>query len=119
MSEWLASSPIRSPVFDDCYLSGKINIPILQDVPLLKSLLEDNAPAAVSFQKKICQYNTALTFTSLSANFDRSLLDGSGPYVLKLYGELYHNHDVLIPNENSDASYYNMRSSPLSLNKGV
>ena len=25
--------------------------------------------------------------------------------VLKLYGELYHNHGALIPNENRDASY--------------
>ena len=47
----------------------------------------------------------ALTFTSLSANFDWSLLDGSGPYILKLYGELYHIHGALIPNENRDASY--------------
>ena len=53
----------------------------------------------------IRQYNIALTFTSLGANFDRSLLDGSGPYVLKLYGELYHNHGALIPNENRDTSY--------------
>ena len=41
-----------------------------------------------------------LKFTSLGANFDQSLLDRSGPYVLKLYGELYHNHGVLIPNKN-------------------
>ena len=47
----------------------------------------------------------ALTFTSLGVNFDRSLLDGSGPNVLKLFRELYHNHGVLIPNENRDVSY--------------
>ena len=65
----------------------------------LKSLLEDHTSEAVSFWNNIQQYNLALTSTSLGANFDRSLLDESGPYVLKLYGELYHNHGVLIPNE--------------------
>ena len=105
MSERLASSSNRSPQFGDCCLSGKINLPILQDVPhILKSLLEDRTSEAVSFWNNIRQYNMALTFTSLGANFDRALLDGSGPYVLKLYGELYHNHGALIPNENRDAS---------------
>ena len=47
----------------------------------------------------------ALTFTLLGVNFDRSLLNRSGPYVLKLYGELYHNYGALIPNENRDAFY--------------
>ena len=41
----------------------------------------------------------------MGANFDQSLLNGSGPYVLKLYGELYHNHGALILNEDRDASY--------------
>ena len=77
-----------------------------RDVPhTLKSLLEDHTSEAVSFRNNIGEYNIALTFTSLGANFDQSLLDGSGPYVLKLYGELYHNHGALIPNENRDASY--------------
>ena len=106
MSEQLTRSLDRSPQFGDCCLSGKINLPILQDVPYtLKSLLEDHTSEAVSFRNNIRQYNMALTFTSLGANFDWSLLDGSGPYVLKLYGELYHNHGTLIPNENRDAFY--------------
>ena len=106
MFEWLTRSSDRSPQFGDCCLSGKINLPILQDVPhTLKSLLEDCTSEVVSFWNKIRQYNMALTFTSLGANFDRSLPDGSGPYVLKLYGEIYHNHGALIPNENRDASY--------------
>ena len=106
MSEQLASSSNRSPQFGDYCLSENINLPILQGVPYaLKSLLEDCTSEAVSFQNNIRQYNMALTFTSLGANFDQSLLDGSGPYVLKLYGELYHNHGALILNENRNASY--------------
>ena len=69
-----------SSQFDDCCLSGKINLPILQDVPhILKSLLEDRASEVVTFWNNIRQYNMALTFTSLGANFNWLLLDGSGP----------------------------------------
>ena len=63
----------------------------------MKSLLESNRSEARSFWDNIQQYNSALAFTSLGANFDQSLLQGGGPYVLRLYGELYHNHSSLIP----------------------
>ena len=61
----------------------------------------------------------ALTFTSLGTNFDWPLLNSSGPYVLKLYGELYHNYGALIPNENRDASYVQLYiyDSQMALNQ--
>ena len=54
MSERLTRSSDRSLQFGNCYLSGKINLPILQDVfHALKSLLEDHSSEAVSFWNNI------------------------------------------------------------------
>ena len=33
------------------------------------------------------------------------MLQGNGPYVLKLHGELYHNHGALLPNEGAPHQY--------------
>jgi hypothetical protein len=79
---------------------------VLWEVPQpLKSLLESDQSDAKSFWNNTRQYNSALAFTSLSAKFYMSLLQGNGPYVLKLHGELYHNLGALIPGEDREASY--------------
>ncbi|KAF8577733.1 hypothetical protein K439DRAFT_1301036, partial [Ramaria rubella] len=99
MAECLLKSSDLNPVFGSCCLSGKIQLPLLQDPPQpLKHLLESTASDAREFRKNILQYNNALAFTSLGGNFDRSLFQGGGgPYVFKLQRELYHEH--LIPND--------------------
>ena len=78
-------------------MSGKVQLPKLQPVPQpLKHLLEDQGPNAKQFHQNIRQYNSAFTFTSLGATFDQILLQGNGPYVLRLHGELYHNHGLRV-----------------------
>ena len=85
---------------------GRIQLSVLEDVPQpLKGLLKSNQLEARSFGDNIQWYNSALAFTSLGANFDTSVLQGGGPYDLKLHGELYHKHSPLIPDEGSEGSY--------------
>ena len=106
MAAHITNSLDRTPLFGDCCISGRIRLPVLDNVPQpLKGLLESNQPEARSFWDNIRWYNSALAFTSLGANFDTSALQGGGPYVLKLHGELYHKHGALIPDEGSEGSY--------------
>ena len=104
--ERLQSSTNRQNIFGDCCLSGKVQLPKLQPVPrTLRHLLEGQGPEAKQFHQNIRQYNSAFTFTSLGATFDQSLLQGNGPYVLRLHGELYHNHGALLPNDGAPPAY--------------
>jgi hypothetical protein len=107
MAERLSHSSNANPLFGGCCLSGKIRLPLLEDVPqTLRRLLESPDDDAKEFRKNIRTYNSALAFTSLGAIMDRSLLDQErGPYVFKLHGELRHNHGSLIPNEGQTPSY--------------
>ena len=105
-AEHLTNSSDTTPLFGDCCISGRVQLPVLDNVPEpLKGLLESDRSEARAFWNSIRQYNSALAFTSLGAKFDLSLLQGGGPYVLKLHGELYHNHGALIPNDGSEGSY--------------
>jgi hypothetical protein len=92
MDERLKLSSMRHPKFGKCCLQGKIQLPRLQDPPQpLKHLLESkDDPVAKKFRENIRQYNFALSFTSLGVKLDRTVLDGHGPYVLHIQGELYH-----------------------------
>ena len=50
-------------------------------------------------------YNAAFAFTSLGADFDQTLLQGHGPYVLKLHGELCLDHGSLLPGHDERPRY--------------
>jgi hypothetical protein len=106
MAERLINSSKRHPKFGKCCLSGKILLPDLTAPPQpLMRLLESQEHDAREFRMHIRQYNAALAFTSLGADFDKSLLNGGGPYALCLMGELHHRLGALLPAENTTPSY--------------
>lgn len=43
------------------------------------------------------QYNCLFNFTSIGAQVDKSINDGSGPYVFRIYGQVHHKIGTLIP----------------------
>ena len=54
MAEHLTNSLNRTLLFGDCCISGRIQLPVLEDVPEpLKDLLESNQPEARSFRDNI------------------------------------------------------------------
>ncbi|KAF9642798.1 hypothetical protein BDM02DRAFT_3132852 [Thelephora ganbajun] len=55
-------------------------------------------PEAWQFHENICQYNVALSFTSLGVQIDDSVnRGGGGPPVFKIHGELHHWIGSLLP----------------------
>ena len=41
----------------------------------------------------------------MGATFDQGLLQGNGPYVLRLHDELCHDHGTLLPNDGAPPAY--------------
>ncbi|THH29066.1 hypothetical protein EUX98_g5120 [Antrodiella citrinella] len=106
MAERLANSSDVSPRFGMCCNSGKVDLPLLPDPPqALKDLLDGRNEQSKDFREQIRQYNAALAFTSLGVQIDRSVLDGHGPYVFRIHGELCHRIGSLLPSENEQPVY--------------
>ena len=105
MAERRSDSSNRNPRFGDCCKRGKIGLPKLEPVPqTLRDLLEGQDHEARQFRQNIRQYNAALAFTSNGGDFGQAL-QGGGPYVLQLHGELYHQHGSLIPDIGQKPQY--------------
>jgi hypothetical protein len=101
-AEHLVKSPQANPLFGKCCLSGKVDLPILKDVPQpLQSLLKDQTQDAKSFRKEIHQYNAALAFTSVGTNIVH--LQGQGPQIFKVHDSVYHYQDSLLPKDTPNA----------------
>ncbi|KAJ7638110.1 hypothetical protein B0H17DRAFT_890635, partial [Mycena rosella] len=94
------------PEFGMCCNHGKVVLPQLQEPPEgLRALLVDDSTQAKEFRKNIAQYNTALSFTSLGVNEDRSINNGGGPPVFRIHGELCHRAGALLPSNGQTPMY--------------
>jgi hypothetical protein len=97
-SEKLSKSRSNSPLFGQCCLQGKVQIPPVPEPPAtLKNLLHGLSPLSGSFRKNIRQYNNAFAFTSVGVKIDNSVTRGTGPYCFKISGELHHSMGTLMP----------------------
>ena len=65
--------------------------------PLLWGLLTGTDPRSSHFRKKIRHYNTALSFTSVSATKDDRVDLLRGVQTYSIHGELFHFQGPLIP----------------------
>ena len=79
ISEKLSSSSICNPHFGICYLQDQVNLSYIQQWPCVLQELFDDLQDHRQFKKKICQYNNALTFTSMGTDMDNDAIQESGP----------------------------------------
>ena len=85
----------------------KIKVPKLKDPPPeLRHLFQSQDNQSKKFRDHICNYNNALTMTSLGCNVDKEInRHGGGPYVFKVQGRLCHKAGSLIPREGQAPVY--------------
>ena len=86
MAERLAGSSKRNPKFGMCCYSGKIELPLLHDLPQeLRNLYYGQDNQAKMFRKDIRRYNNALAMTSVGQSpgvklgIDHTINNGGGP----------------------------------------
>jgi len=88
-----------SPTFHLCCGNGKVQLPILNDPPIvLKRLLFDNeSKESKNYQSHIRTYNMMFAFTSPGAKVDRTFNNGKGPPNLRIQGQSCHRIGSLLP----------------------
>jgi hypothetical protein len=105
MDERNVDSSLRNPEFGRCCIHGKVSLPLLPELPSpLRELFAGTDHRHQSFLNNIRKYNSALAFVSLGVNRDLSI-QGHGPWVYKIHGELYHEHGSLLPEGNNPPVY--------------
>jgi hypothetical protein len=89
----------RKVVYNLCCRSGKINFHPYRKPPApLADLLRFDADArSKKFLRQIRSYNSLFTFTSLGANIDKTINNGTAPYVFKINGVVHHRIGTLLP----------------------
>ncbi|KAJ7164034.1 hypothetical protein C8R43DRAFT_827356, partial [Mycena crocata] len=106
MAEKTANSSLIRPQFGMCCNHGKVELNPLKDIPAdLDKLFKDDTTQAKEFRKNIAQYNTALSFTSLGVQEDRSINNGGGPPIFRIHGDLCHRIGTLLPSEGQRPTY--------------
>jgi len=100
-------SGIKSrPDFFMCCGRGKIVLARLPDPPTqLRNLFEGRSTHGKEFRQNIVLYNRALAFTSMGVNQDFSVLDGRGPPIFRIHGELKHWTGSLLPVQGKSPIY--------------
>lgn len=95
--EQISGSSTAAPKFGGCCQHGQVTLESLPDPPEpLKSYLTGNDPDSTHFRENIWKYNRALAFTSLGVREDWSI-NGRGPPVFRVSGELHHYIGALDP----------------------
>ena len=85
----------HEPRFRICCHFGQVRLaPLPAPPPLLASLFNDR-----TFMENIRIYNSMMSFTSMGASIDYSLMDGRGPYTFRISGANYHRIGSLMPPE--------------------
>ena len=93
-------------IFESCCKKGKVKIDAFHEPPPeLWDLLLDDSPQGKAFCEHICQYNFALTFTSLGYKKDNCPKNQQGCDPFQIYGELYHLQGLLKSNSDNSAQY--------------
>ena len=76
--------------FTSCCNKGAIFIPNLVNIPeYVKNYFTKVSKDSKNFLENIRNYNSALAFASMAANFD-SKMHQKGPYFFKISGQVYH-----------------------------
>ena len=110
---WLAecsaapgSSDFR-PLFLMCCGNGDIKLPAIAPPPRqLAYFFKESTSEAKFFRENICQYNTALAFTSLGVKIDETVnRGGGGPPTFHIHGELHHRLGSLLPRDGERPVY--------------
>ena len=78
----------------NCCHNGKVNLGIYPFPSQLETLFTQDTERGKNFRKNIRRYNTAISFSSFSANLQS--LPGRGPRVFRMCGQIYHNYATLI-----------------------
>ncbi|XP_030964293.1 uncharacterized protein LOC115985491 [Quercus lobata] len=101
---WYEERTVKSktptkPKFSLCCSEGRVELPLLKEPPpFLGNLLNINSDQrSINFQLGIRIYNSLFAFTSLGVNVDRSVNNGSGPYVFCVNGQTHHRIGSLLP----------------------
>jgi len=106
IDERVSSSSKFSLKFSMCCAQGKVVVQLLPDPPpVLRQLYISQSTQAQDFRSNIVLYNRALAFTSLGVEQDYSVLDGRGPPVFRIHGELKHLSGSLIPDAGKPVKY--------------
>ncbi|XP_078435043.1 uncharacterized protein LOC144706046 [Wolffia australiana] len=90
----------QNPLFHLCCGDGKITLPTFPNQPsLLLELLQGTTEESKHYRNFIRAYNSAFSFTSSGANFDRTLADICvGVYTYRIQGAVYHQiSNALLP----------------------
>lgn len=89
----------RRIVYNLCCRGGKISLPELKYPPdmLAKLLKFDGDAQSKRFLRQIRSYNSLFAFTSLGADVEKSINNGTAPYVFKINGVVHHRIGSLLP----------------------
>jgi len=89
----------RKIMYNLCCKGGKINLKPYKKPPyILANLLRfDGDIRSKRFLRQIRSYNSLFAFTSLGAAVDRTINNGTAPYVFKINGVVHHRIGTLLP----------------------
>lgn len=93
----------RKILYNLCCRGGKISLPELKKPPsLLAELLKfDGSVRSKRFLRQIRSYNSLFAFTSLGANIDKTINNGTAPCVFKINGVVHQGIGSLLPQQGS------------------
>ena len=94
---------MRKIVYNLCCKGGKINLKPYRNPPKpLSDLLRFDGNACTKrFMRQIRSYNSLFAFTSLGATVDKTINNGTAPYVFKINGVVHHRIGTLLPRHGS------------------
>ena len=97
----IKSRQTRTPTFSIYCSVGQVTIPQLKATPpFLDNLLSyEGGQAAKVFRKNIRAYNMNFAMTSMGGTVDKTINNGTAPYIFRLGGQNYHNIGSLLPPE--------------------
>ncbi|AQK53981.1 hypothetical protein ZEAMMB73_Zm00001d051304 [Zea mays] len=97
----------RKIVYNLCCKGGKVNLkPFEYPPPLLADLLKfDGGTRSRRFLRLIRSYNSLFAFTSFGAAIDKTINNGTAPYVFKINGVVHHRIGTLLPQRGTQPKF--------------
>ncbi|XP_061351494.1 uncharacterized protein LOC133296511 [Gastrolobium bilobum] len=96
----------QNPEFSLCCMNGKVDLPLLKTAPDTLVQLHNNVDErSKHFLRNIRAYNMIFSFTSFGGKVDRSVNNGSTPYVFKVGGQVHHLVGSLLPVDNTTPKF--------------